>query len=87
MEINEFKKNLVPHSFSTTGRLGGQDLFIWAPFFFCWGRIVWFLSQINHQKTAEQNMAFKGIFMLTQQELGCIMEYYIKILKHKHDTQ
>lgn len=27
-EINEFKRNLVAHPFSTTGRLGGQDLFI-----------------------------------------------------------
>lgn len=42
---------------------------------------MWFLSQINHQETAEQNMAFRGFFflMLTQQEVLCIMEQYIKI--------
>lgn len=76
MEINEFKKNLVAHSFSTTGRLGGQDPFIWAPFCFCWGRIVWFLSQINHQETAEQNMAFRGgffFFLCPQNKNWCVL--------------
>lgn len=82
MEMNEFKKDLVVHSFSTTGRLGGQDLFIWAPFCFCWGRIVWFQSQINHQETADpQNMAFRGFYAHTT-EAGACKEQYIKTSRH-----
>lgn len=51
MEINEFKRKLVVHSFSTTGRVRGQDLFIRAPSSSCWGRKACVWSQINLQKT------------------------------------